>query len=152
MNRYFIRAVKYLVWLVILFFLVFTLMIATGTSRLGAEESLTALFGSQRGLLMLGMILILSLLYPKFGYTTCVVKANLADNRDNILKVFDMGGYKLESESPGRMVFRAESPVRKALMLWEDTIVVTADDNYIFIDGIRKETVRAEFRLKSFLQ
>ena len=40
MKTHIVRAVKYLIWLALLFTLVFALMISTGTSRVGAGEAL----------------------------------------------------------------------------------------------------------------
>mgnify|MGYP007022645471 CR=1 FL=1 len=37
MKTHIVRAVKYLIWLALLFTLVFALMISTGTSRVGAS-------------------------------------------------------------------------------------------------------------------
>lgn len=48
MKTHIVRAVKYLIWLALLFTLVFALMISTGTSRVGAGEALHELFGSSR--------------------------------------------------------------------------------------------------------
>ena len=71
--------------------------------------------------------------------------------RDDILRVAHRGGFSLVSETPGQMVFRASSPAKKALLLWEDTITVTQQGDQLVIDGIRKEVVRMEFRLKPAL-
>lgn len=69
MKTHIVRAVKYLIWLALLFTLVFALMISTGTSRVGAGEALHELFGSSRGMLMIATIVVLALLYPRFGFT-----------------------------------------------------------------------------------
>lgn len=66
-KTYIVRSLKYLVWLLLLFTLVFTLMLATGTSRADAGRDLAELFGSQRGRLMLAVIVVVAAFYPKFG-------------------------------------------------------------------------------------
>ena len=151
-NRYLIRAIKYLIWLLLLVALILALLIGTGTSRYGFEETLGELFGSARGALMIGMILLLALLYPRFGYTVRAVRADMAANRDKILKAFEASGYRLESETPEGMLFRAATPLKKATLLWEDAIEVTGDGKYTLLEGVRKEVVKIEFRLKSYLQ
>ena len=148
MKTHIVRAVKYLIWLALLFTLVFALMISTGTSRVGAGEALHELFGSSRGMLMIATIVVLALLYPRFGFTRRSVRAD----RERILQTLHTSGYSLVAESEGTMIFRASSPLKRALLLWEDRIAVTADGESITLDGIRKEVVRAEFRLKSFLE
>ena len=147
MKTHIVRAVKYLIWLALLFTLVFALMISTGTSRVGAGEALHELFGSSRGMLMIATIVVLALLYPRFGFTRRSVRADLKADQ-----TLHTSGYSLVAESEGTMIFRASSPLKRALLLWEDRIAVTADGESITLDGIRKEVVRAEFRLKSFLE
>ena len=77
MKTHIVRAVKYLIWLALLFTLVFALMISTGTSRVGAGEALHELFGSSRGMLMIATIVVLALLYPRFGFTRLKRIANV---------------------------------------------------------------------------
>ena len=152
MKTYIVRAAKYLSWLALLFALVFALMVSTGTSRVGAGEALHELFGSSRGMLMIVAIVVLALLYPRFGFTRRSVRADLRADRERILQTLHASGYSLAAESEGEMTFRASSPLKRALLLWEDRITVTADGDSITLDGIRKEVVRAEFRLRSFLE
>ena len=86
MKTHIVRAVKYLIWLALLFTLVFALMISTGTSRVGAGEALHELFGSSRGMLMIATIVVLALLYPRFGFTRRSVRADLKADRERILQ------------------------------------------------------------------
>ena len=152
MKTYIVRAATDLLWLALLVALVFALMVSTGTSRVGAGEALHELFGSSRGMLMIAAIVVLALLYPRFGFTRRSVRADLRADRERILQTLHASGYSLAAESEGEMTFRASSPLKRALLLWEDRITVTADGDSITLDGIRKEVVRAEFRLRSFLE
>ena len=151
MKTYLIRSIKYLIWLALLFTLIFVLMIRTNTARAGGEQMLHELFHTQRGWMMIGMLMVLAFLYPRFGFTSRSLKGSVATNRDDILRVAHRGGFSLVSETPGQLVFRASSPAKKALLLWEDTIIVTQQGDQLVIDGIRKEVVRMEFRLKPAL-
>ena len=150
-KTYIVRALKYLVWLVLLFMLVFTLMALTGTSRAGAGDLFAELFGTSRGAVMIAVIVVLALLYPRFGFTRRTLRASLAADRDLIVGVFAGNGFAPVAESGSEIRFRAASPPKRALLLWEDTITVTAAGDTIVIDGIRKEAVKAEFRLRSQL-
>ena len=62
-----------------------------------------------------------------------------------------LNGFKPVEEGDGRMVFRAATAAGKLRLLYEDRITLTRDDNYIVIEGPRKEVVKTEFRLKTFL-
>lgn len=151
MNRYFIRAVKYFLWLTVLFVVLFAFMLATGTARVGLAEGLHELLYTTRGLLLLCVVIVLSVSYPKFGFVKKEFAANIASDRDKIIKAFETSGFVLDKESLDRMEFRAAKGIRRAFLLWEDRIIVTADGNNIQIEGIRKEVVRIDYRLRAFL-
>lgn len=87
-KTYIVRSLKYLVWLLLLFTLVFTLMLATGTSRADAGRDLAELFGSQRGRLMLAVIVVVAAFYPKFGFARRTVAADFTGDRELILSTF----------------------------------------------------------------
>ena len=70
MKTYLIRSIKYLIWLALLFTLIFVLMIRTNTARAGGEQMLHELFHTQRGWMMIGMLMVLAFLYPRFGFTS----------------------------------------------------------------------------------
>lgn len=149
-KTYIVRSLKYLAWLLILFAVIFTLMQLSGTSRPDAGRDLAELFGSQRGRLMLVVIVVLAAFYPKFGFTRRTVAVDFTTDRELILRTFHAGGYSLAGEHGPVMVFRASSPLKRAMMLWEDRITVTDAGGSVVLDGIRKEVVKAEFRLRSF--
>ena len=105
-KTYIVRSLKYLVWLLLLFTLVFTLMLATGTSRADAGRDLAELFGSQRGRLMLAVIVVVAAFYPKFGFARRTVAADFTGDRELILSTFRANGFSLVREQDGTMVFR----------------------------------------------
>ncbi len=121
-------------------------MLATGTSRADAGRDLAELFGSQRGRLMLAVIVVVAAFYPKFGFARRTVAADFTGDRELILSTFRANGFSLVREQDGTMVFRASSPLKRALLLWEDRIAVTDAGGSVVLDGIRKEVVKAEFR------
>ena len=94
-KTYIVRSLKYLVWLLLLFTLVFTLMLATGTSRADAGRDLAELFGSQRGRLMLAVIVVVAAFYPKFGFARRTVAADFTGDRELILSTFRANGFSL---------------------------------------------------------
>lgn len=152
MKQYLIRSAKYLVWLLLLFVLVFLLMILSGGSRVGPAESLEMLFGSSRGVIMICAIVFLALFYPRYGFVRREVHADLSTNRDAVLEAFSRSGYRLVDENGGGMVFRAETGLKRALLLWEDTILVVPTPSGFALEGLRKEAVKVEFRLKPLLK
>lgn len=79
--------------------------------------------------------------------------ADFTGDRELILSTFRAKpGFSLVREQDGTMVFRASSPLKRALLLWEDRIAVTDAGGSVVLDGIRKEVVKAEFRLRSHIE
>lgn len=148
MSVYLRRSLKYLLYLIVLLVVIFGVMELTST---GNFDRFDEIFLSRRGLLLLVMMVALSAFYPKFGFVRREVKANLEADRDKIEKALRMGGYELRGEDNDVMTFRAASALKRFMALGEEEIRVSADDNYIVVEGLRKEVVKAEFRLKGML-
>ncbi len=150
-TRYAIRSLKYLLWLIVLFCALMLLLTLSGYAQYSLEESLRQLTDSHQGVVMFGAIILLALLYPRFGFTTRSCAAEMESRREVILRTMSVSGFVLQAEEPGRLVFRAETPLKRLLLLGEDEVIITAHGEQIEITGARKEVVRIQFRLRSFL-
>ena len=152
MKLYMIRALKYLLRLVVLIAALYALMELGGMSRrhLGAGEWRLFMIDDHGWLLCCALVAI-SAFYPKFGYVKRRVEADMEADREVILQTFMTSGYALQREEPGVMVFRVSSPLRRMWLMGEDTIEVRAEQGAISLAGLRAQVVRNEFRLKSFL-
>jgi hypothetical protein len=149
-GQYVKHAVSYFIKLLLLLALVYGLLYATGYARVSAHYFLTDMFASARGILLLCGILIWSAVYPRIGFVSRTVGADMERDRDTIIGAFGRGGYALTSEEPGvRMTFRASSPLKRLWMAFGDGITVTAEGNSVVLTGIRKEVVQTEFRIKT---
>lgn len=151
MKQYLIRSAKYLLWLILLFTLIYALMIFSNTSNIEGEDALAALFKSQRGLLMVVALFVLALFYPRFGFVRRTLVGDLAQNRELVLKTLQISGFELTEEHDGILIFQGATFLKKAKVLWEDKIIITPMGENFQIEGIRKEVVKIEFRLKAQL-
>lgn len=149
---YWRRAVKYLVRLLVLVFLLIVLMVVTGMARTGADGNLADVFLTPKALLLLGIIVLWSLTYPKLGFIRKPLKIDFMTNKEQISKIFAENGFVLVEQNDNVLVFRMPSKLRRVLALGEDRIVVSAADEGIEMEGLRKEVARIEFRLQPFLQ
>ncbi len=147
-NRYIIRVAKYFLYLCLFFAVIFGVMIALNYT---SWEAFLHVFSSTRGLILLAFFVVFPLIYPFMGFITREVRANVAEDRDTVLRVFEMCGYKLVCESNGEMLYRAAGKFARMRLLYEDLISVTFDEKYLTMSGPRKEVVKIEFRLKTFL-
>lgn len=150
MKRYPIRAAKYAVYLIILFFILFTVMRAVGSS-----SPMSVLWSTSRGLMFLGVVIVFALLYPFFGFTRKRLTFNAASRIEDVERVMAMCGFKrVEADTHGAndMIFEANSKAKKVTMMWEDRIEITTDgDGVSYIEGNRKEAVRAAFRMGTYI-
>ena len=151
MNRYPIRAAKYALYLIVLFFVLFALMRALGYGA----ASLDILWTTSRGWLFLGVVVVFALLYPFFGFTRRRLTFNAASRVEDVERVMAQCGFRrIEADTHGAddSLFAAASTGKKVTMMWEDRIEITTDANGIsYIEGNRKEAVRAAFRLGTFI-
>ena len=152
MKTYLIRAVKYLLSMCVLCIALMALMLVTGNSALTLDETLYAMFHTDRYLLLFGAIVILSAVYPRFGFIARNVEGDVVKNREQIINAFRSSGFELVSEQSGQMVFRAGSFFKKLMLLFEDEITVTQEGLSIRVDGIRRGVARVVYRLDSYIQ
>lgn len=152
MNVYFRRSAKYFVQLVVLFIVLFAFMYLTGTTAI-KEGSIEDILFTRRGLLLAISVVALSLLYPRFGFVRREIVGDIDTDRELILRAFAVSGYEIvtEQSDSSTMVFRADNIAKRITTMWEDRIVVSSGSGVIVVDGIRKEVIKIEFRVKGFL-
>lgn len=150
MKRYIIRSVKYFVALSVLYAVLMWLMHATGQTVLTLRDTLTIVFCTSRGWMMLGAMVALAAIYPRLSFLSRRVEGDIAENREQIVAAFKASGYSLAGESDGRLVFRADG-LRKLLLLYEDEVVVEQFGQWITLTGIRRSVVRIALRLEAYI-
>lgn len=147
MNRYPIRVAKYIVYLSVLFLIIFSFMNAVG----GTKVPLDTMFTSSRGLWMFVVVFVFALLYPFFGFVKKTLTFDAAQRVEDTERVMLMCGYKRISGEADALVFRADSSMKRLLLMYEDTITITTVDGLTTMAGPRKEVVKASFRMTTFV-
>lgn len=153
-GKYLIRAAKYLVKLIILLAVLFALMLYSNTTTLSAENFFADFFNQPRGWLLIGIVILWSLLYPKVEFVRRHVEGNLREDRKGIINALNAGGMTLSGKSEGSLEFRAESPMRRIWWLWEDAVTVTQDGGKedLIIAGPRRFVSEAQSRLPGYIE
>ena len=146
--KYLIRSVKYFIALCVLYLIIMALMLLTNTSVLTPSETFSALVHSTRGQVLIVAVVLLSALYPKFGF----IRRQEIGSLRKILNAFVSEGFKPVRESEHEMVFRADSLFKRLTLLFEDEIRVTQTGEWITIEGIRRGVARVYYRLQSYLE
>ncbi|MFI3262779.1 MAG: hypothetical protein R3Y26_07705 [Rikenellaceae bacterium] len=148
MKRYAIRAIKYFVFLTVLYILIFVVMSATGTLAMDFQ-TLKLMLQTNSGLLMLGLIVLLSAVHPIIGYTTREFTADTEGREETIFEVMKMLGFTVVSTNGDVTVFKAVGLFKKLNMLFEDEIEYDAVKKTL--TGNRKQVTIAAYRIQSNL-
>nr|MCR4859824.1 hypothetical protein [Bacteroidales bacterium] len=103
--KYFIRALKYYVYLLVLLAVIILALVLTGFVEADLSKMFINGYDSlwQIALLML----VFALFYPRFGFSkrTAHVYGSPEELRPDVMKVMESLGYRLESEKDGRYQF-----------------------------------------------
>ena len=151
-GKYIVRAVGYFIRIVALVVGIYALLWVTGSARVSTGAFWDELFTSQRGMLLWGVVFVVSLLYPLYGFVRRTVKADAVADQEEIHRAFIVAGYNKGASEGSVTVFRVSSPLRRLMLFGEDKITVTDNgDGTITLDGIRKEVVQLEFRIHTFV-
>lgn len=140
LKQYLTRVVKYLVYLVIVFVLVIAIFSLTSKSSF----SFSNLFREGTEMQIVIFLLVMSVIYPFFGYERKKVYLNksFTEDKTKILDAFERSRFEVESESGNTLSFRHKSFVVRMFRMFEDRIILDYSDNPIAIEGQRKEVYR----------
>jgi hypothetical protein len=145
--RYLIRSVKYLLAFCVIYLAVVWLSLKTMRGMdVSVMDYVMATLHTTKGQLLMAAVVVLSALYPRFGFMTRRVECDMEEERDSLLANMALAGYTLREESEGRMVFRATSILDRIVMLFEDEIVVEQYAQWINITGIRRGVAKVMYR------
>ncbi|MFI3324089.1 MAG: hypothetical protein SNI45_01460 [Rikenellaceae bacterium] len=147
--RYFIRAVKYLLMLLVVL-LAITHFVNNGEIHLTLGEKI-ALMMANGGTTRLIFFVLLAALYPLFGYVKREVEGDVEQHEGQITVAMESAGFSLKEKRDGKLYFRANTILRRVAFLFEDVIVVEQRGEKIYIEGIRRGVVYAAFRLEGFI-
>lgn len=150
--KYIVRAVKYFCAFCVLYVAIVWLGMKSQGMGVSAFDSIVATMQTTRGLLLAGAVVLLSALYPVFGFMTRRVECDMTEDREQLLAAFSMAGFTLREESEGRMVFRGDNLMRRIFMLFEDEIVVEQYAQWVEIKGIRRGVANAAYRLYLYIE
>lgn len=145
--RYLIRSVKYFAAFCVIYLAVVWLSLKTMHGMdVTVMDYVVATLQTTKGQLLMAAVVVLSALYPRFGFMTRPVQCDMAEERDYIVEAFARAGFTLKSEQGGRMVFRANNVLDRLVMLFEDEVVVEQDGQQITITGIRRAVAKIIYR------
>lgn len=150
--KYVIRAIKYFVAFCVLYLgIVWLGLKSSNGMEHSVWESVMMTMQTTRGLMLVAAVVVLSALYPRFGFMSRRVECDMVEDREQLLNAFSLSGFVLKEESDSRMVFRADNLARRIVMLFEDEIVVEQYAQWVEITGIRRGVANAAYRLYLYM-
>ncbi len=154
--KYILRAVKYLVKLVLLLALIFLLMKWSGTSNIATEGSIADFFAafiaSSRGKIFLVALLIWCAIYPAVEYKKRHLSYDLSERQSAIIRALHAGDMTCTEGNDNRMVF-VGSLLRRIWWLGEDAVTITrSPEGGIDIEGPRRFVMEAQHRIPGYVE
>ncbi len=149
--RYLIRSVKYFVMLLAVLFLIMCFVNTSGEIQLTLAEKLS-LFFAENGVTKIIFFGLVSLVYPLFGFVKRDVEGSVEANEGQIIVAMESAGFTLKSKGEGKMLFGANTILRRVTFLFEDKIAVEQRGDKIHIEGVRRGVVYAAYCLDGFIK
>lgn len=150
--KYLIRSLKYFLKLCVICIGAYVILMLAKMTPLTPADIPYVLFRTPQGWLLIGAAVLFSALYPRFGFSARRVEGDLEQDRTQLLNAMQSIGYELAAEEEETLRFRAATALRRLAMLCEDEIAVSQYGQWIVFEGPGKQTVRAEYKLKSYLE
>ncbi len=154
MKRYFVRSVKYLVALVILYVGLMAVMHYSQHSPITFAQRWQLMFQQWNGWGMVVVSILLAATYPFFGYTKRSFEGDIVADREQLDAAARFVGLELVSESTSEngveLVYHAKG-LRRLTMLFEDDVVVRQNGTQIEVEGLRRVAVRMAFDAERYI-
>ena len=146
--RYFIRAVKYFIYFILLFVVIMAVLVLTGA----AEGDISTMFrGGYSALWKIAVIFaVISAIYPSVGFIRkeAMIPGSWEEDKDIIKEFMGGRGYVLETEDTGIMSFR-KTGMSRFTRMYEDRVTLSAKIGGVEIEGMRKDVLRLAMGLES---
>lgn len=142
MKQYIIRSVKYFISIVIMFIIV--LGIAFAFSKTPEGTSFFDLFTNGSLPKMIAFFLVVSAIYPKFGYNKKELYINYQEYKETIENLFLEAGYENNESESNYVIYVKRNIVLRIIRLFEDgvRIDINKDEEKIIISGLSKDVLR----------
>ena len=141
--RYLIRALKYLVYFAIMFFIIVGIVYLFSSQK-AAGISFAELF-KEGSLPKIALFFVaVAAIYPKLSFYKKEIYLNgdftkYAEMFDEVMKSMD---YELETQEPGCVTYRKKGAYARLTRMYEDRITFDTTGNPVIAEGYRKDLVR----------
>jgi hypothetical protein len=143
MKDYIRRAAKFIVYIVLIFFIVLGLYPLMKYGK-PIPESLREMLNNTRFTTMFGILMVYGMLYPMIAFVKIKrhLNGSFEQSRSKIERAFEKLEYIKTQDIPGKVVFRKKSQFARLVQWHEDAITLFTDENPVIISGFRKRVLR----------
>ena len=151
--RYFIRSVKYLLFICILYILlVWIIALTSYTEVVDGWMLLEAQLRSEQGVWLVAAFILLAIFYPRFGFMRGVAqRGSVAGDRVRIDNAMRLYGFEYVGAEGDTLIYRAKGVLKRATFLFEDRLKVRNVEDGIEIVGIRRAVARVVYQLQAYI-
>jgi hypothetical protein len=145
MNDYARRSAKFILYIVIIFFIVLGLYPLLKYGK-PLSVSMQEMISNTRFVTLFGLLMVYGLLYPMVAFVNHkrYLNGSYDENRKLIEKVFEKLDYVKTEEGPGYVAFRKKSAMARLVQWYEDKIAINTSTNPLIINGFRKRVNRID--------
>ena len=154
-KRYFIRALKSVLYFFIVAFLLLALIYFISPEQVRQVQNF-AEFLQRNSLLKMAIFLgAFGLIYPVIGYVTQKVPRSRpfsADDKEAVIKIFTNARFVLTNDDGSVLTFRIINPVARVTRVFEDAITVDYAANPLAVEGLRRDVTRLAKAIERYLR
>ncbi len=151
-KKYPIRALKYVIAFYLVGIILYYVMHVVGGNSLSTMPDLSTLFTPR---LLLGLTL-LGVCYPLIGFNSASValpEGGWEKHGKPLHEAMARCHLRFKRNENGKLVFGAESPVRRVLTVFEDELTLELQgDNTLVITGLRKDVALARLCVNDYVR
>lgn len=151
MNDYIRRAVKFLLYIAVIFVIVLYLIPMIAGDKV---YSLEEILHERRFKVFLAFIIAYSFLFPLITFTRVKrhLNGSFEENRDVIETAFITYNYKKTEETSEKIVYRKKSVAGRLIQLGEDAITIYTKEDPVIISGNTKFVSRVNRMIDQLIQ
>ena len=151
-KKYPLRAAKFVLYFYFFAFCLFEAVHLFSGKALTTAPDLSALFTPR---LLIGLAL-LGVCYPLLGFSTMSVPlppGGWEQHGKPLHEAMALCRYRFKRNDNGRLIFCADTPLRRLLTMYEDEITLELkDDTTLTISGLRKDVARMRLRVGDYVR
>lgn len=153
MKNYIRRALKFIVYITLIFFLVLIAYPAIANGR-AMSESFSDLIQNRQFALMFGLLMAYGLIYPVITFVTLPRHLNkpFSECEEAFTRALDGMNFIRVREEDGKIIYRRKSLFTRLLQWHEDHIVIDTKSDPVTLSGMRKSVLRINRLIDNYLE